>query len=141
MHYALLTTIAPLLVPPSSAWPLSVPSREPRPSPNPEPPNAVLFAIPITLTTLCLLFILFRRASNLKTVVQHQLRTWRQEGAIRLSTDEGPPAHSFVDHDSDEDDPTDSLGSQRRQGVQRAGDASFENAAEQDTTGIGRDLR
>lgn len=45
---------------------------EPRPSPNPEPPNAVLFAIPITLTTLCLLFILFRRASNLKTVVQHQ---------------------------------------------------------------------
>lgn len=135
---------------------------EPRPSPSPEPPNAVLLAIPATLITLCLLFILFRRASNLKTVVQHQqvpplarshsslnhefciyrLRTWRQEGAIRLSTDEGPPARSFVDDEDDaEDGPADSVGSQRRQGVQRVGDASFGNAAEQDTTGTSRDLR
>jgi len=123
MHHTFLITIAKLLISPQSAWSLSVPPKEPRPSPSPEPSNAILLAIPITLITLCLLFILFRRASNLKTVVQHQLRTWTtRDGAIRLSTDEGPPARSFVDHDSDSDGEAIGIpvGAQRIQLVQGA---------------------
>ncbi|KDQ07434.1 hypothetical protein BOTBODRAFT_38835 [Botryobasidium botryosum FD-172 SS1] len=82
---------------------LAVTSKDPRPSPNPEPSDAVLFVIPIMLFILCLFFLLFRRASSLRTVVQHQLRTWTHgEGRIRLSSD-GPSASSFVDQDLDLD--------------------------------------
>ena len=34
-----------------------------------------------------------------------RLKTWtRQEGAVRLSEDDGPPAHSFLGADDDEED-------------------------------------
>ena len=34
-----------------------------------------------------------------------RLKTWtRQEGAVRLSEDDGPPAHSFLGEDDDEED-------------------------------------
>ena len=34
-----------------------------------------------------------------------RLKTWtRQEGAVRLSEDDGPPAHSFLDQVDDDDD-------------------------------------
>jgi len=41
----------------------------------------------------------------LRTVVAHQLKTWtRQEGAVRLSEDDGPPAHSFLEDDEDQEE-------------------------------------
>lgn len=34
----------------------------------------------------------------------HRLKTWKQpEGQIRLSSDEGPPSHEFLEDDYDED--------------------------------------
>ena len=37
-----------------------------------------------------------------------RLKTWtRQEGAVRLSEDDGPPAHSFLEEDDDEQEEED----------------------------------
>ncbi|KAJ7054696.1 hypothetical protein C8F01DRAFT_995179, partial [Mycena amicta] len=77
---------------------------EPKPSPKPQPmggnmPMIFLF----TTCTLCFLFILWRRASALRTVISHQLKTMtRSDGAIRLSED-GPPASAFLEDDYDDD--------------------------------------
>lgn len=36
--------------------------------------------------------------------VVHRLKTWtRQEGAVRLSEDDGPPAHSFLGDDEEQE--------------------------------------
>jgi len=57
-----------------------------------------------TTCTVCLLFILWRRADSWRTVVSHQLKTWTgQEGRVRLSGDDGPAAREFLDDDYQED--------------------------------------
>ncbi|KAG1859646.1 hypothetical protein F4604DRAFT_1535252, partial [Suillus subluteus] len=57
-----------------------------------------------TTSTLCLLYLLWRRASALRAVVSHQLQTWtRTEGQIRLSEDDGPSAVEFLTDADDED--------------------------------------
>ncbi|KDQ55980.1 hypothetical protein JAAARDRAFT_36773 [Jaapia argillacea MUCL 33604] len=78
---------------------------EPRPAPKPQPIGNFPFIALITICILCFVFVLWRRASELKTVVSHQLKEWsRPEGRIRLSEDDGPPATEFLEDDYDEDD-------------------------------------
>ncbi|KAG6905842.1 hypothetical protein DXG01_000417 [Tephrocybe rancida] len=61
-------------------------------------PLIVLF----TTCMMCVLFILWRRADALRSVVAHQLKTISTpEGRIRLSVDDGPPAREFIDDDED----------------------------------------
>ncbi|KAJ3526860.1 hypothetical protein NM688_g8208 [Phlebia brevispora] len=77
---------------------------EPRITPKPEPLGNFAWIVLFTTCTICALFLLWRRASAIKTVVAHQLQTWTgREGAIRLSVDDGPPARAFLDDDYDED--------------------------------------
>ncbi|EGN94833.1 hypothetical protein SERLA73DRAFT_187901 [Serpula lacrymans var. lacrymans S7.3] len=77
-----------------------VPSEGNKPQPLGNFPLVLLF----TFCTLCILFLLWRQANNLRRVVSHQLKTWsRQEGAIRLSQDDGPSAAEFLEDDYDED--------------------------------------
>jgi len=73
----------------------------PRKSPHPDDPFAGMLFIPIlALASVCLLFVLYRRASSLRYVVGNQLKTWtNREGRIRLSEDDGPSAQSFVVND------------------------------------------
>jgi len=53
---------------------------------------------------MCALFLLWRRASALKSVISYRLKTWREpEGRIRLSEDDGPPAREFLEDEYDED--------------------------------------
>jgi len=91
----------------------SLPPGEARPAPKPQPIGSFPFILLCTTATVCLLFVIWRRADTLRTVVAHQLKTWtRQEGAVRLSEDDGPPAHSFleeedVDEQEEEDDEND----------------------------------
>jgi hypothetical protein len=78
-----------------------------------------------TTCTLCFLFILWRRADALRSVIAHRCAAiilycfWiiypfsydrlktithpRAEGAIRLSEDDGPPAREFLEDDYDDD--------------------------------------
>ncbi|KAJ6492912.1 hypothetical protein C8R47DRAFT_1214185 [Mycena vitilis] len=80
---------------------------EPKESPKPQPmggnmPMIFLF----TTCTLCFLFIIWRRASALRSVISHQLKMIAppgSEGAIRLSEDDGPPAREFLEDDYDDD--------------------------------------
>ncbi|KAH8988363.1 hypothetical protein EDB92DRAFT_1032914 [Lactarius akahatsu] len=75
---------------------------EARPAPKPQPIGSFPFLFLCTTATACLLFVIWRRSEMLRTVVAHQLKTWtRQEGAVRLSEDDGPPAHSFLEEDDD----------------------------------------
>ncbi|KAF8607920.1 hypothetical protein BDV93DRAFT_519909 [Ceratobasidium sp. AG-I] len=59
---------------------------------------APALAVVITVFSLSVLFLIYRRASTWKTVVQHRMRTWTtREGPIRLpedESDEGLPIHS-----------------------------------------------
>ncbi|KAJ7827882.1 hypothetical protein B0H14DRAFT_2813084 [Mycena olivaceomarginata] len=80
------------------------PVGEPKESPKPQPmggnmPMMFLF----TTCTLCFLFLLWRRAGALRSVISHQLKTIsnsRAEGAIRLSVNVddhvGPPRESLA---------------------------------------------
>ncbi|KAF8266016.1 hypothetical protein EI94DRAFT_1587063 [Lactarius quietus] len=78
---------------------------EARPAPKPQPIGSFPFILLCTTATVCLLFVIWRRSETLRTVVAHQLKTWTgQEGAVRLSEDDGPPAHSFLREDDEEDD-------------------------------------
>jgi len=80
------------------------PVGEPRPSPKPQPLGNFPLILLFTTCTCCAVFLLWRRASKLRTVVAHQLKTWTQkEGQIRLSIDDGPPVHEFLEDDYDED--------------------------------------
>ncbi|KIM61861.1 hypothetical protein SCLCIDRAFT_88690, partial [Scleroderma citrinum Foug A] len=77
---------------------------EPREGNKPEPIGNFPLVVLFTVCTSCLLYVLWRRASSLRTVVSHQLKTWTtQEGRIRLSEDDGPAATEFL---SDADDET-----------------------------------
>ncbi|OCH92536.1 hypothetical protein OBBRIDRAFT_773170 [Obba rivulosa] len=77
---------------------------EPRTAPKPQPLGNFPLIFLFTTCTCCALFILWRRASTLRTVVAHQLKTWtRKDGAIRLSVDDGPTAREFLEDDYDED--------------------------------------
>ncbi|KAJ7092469.1 hypothetical protein B0H15DRAFT_834045 [Mycena belliarum] len=79
---------------------------EPKESPKPQPIGGNMPMIFLaTACTLCFLFILWRRASALRSVISHQLKTITHpnEGAIRLSEDDGPPAREFLEDDYDED--------------------------------------
>ncbi|KAH9060671.1 hypothetical protein EDB87DRAFT_1683367 [Lactarius vividus] len=81
----------------------SLPPGEARPAPKPQPIGSFPFLFLCTTATACLLFVIWRRSEMLRTVVAHQLKTWtRQEGAVRLSEDDGPPAHSFLEEDDDD---------------------------------------
>jgi len=76
---------------------------EPKQGEKPQPIGSFLFITLFLVCGLCIVYILWRRASSLKTVVSHQLKTWTgQEGRIRLSIDDGPPAREFLD-DNDDD--------------------------------------
>ncbi|KAL6302573.1 hypothetical protein BKA93DRAFT_818391 [Sparassis latifolia] len=77
---------------------------EPRESPKPQPLGNFPLIFLFTTCTCCVLFLLWRRASSLRTVVAHRLNTWsRREGNIRLSIDDGPSSREFLDDDYDED--------------------------------------
>lgn len=77
---------------------------EPREGNKPQPLGNFGLIFIFTTSTLCLLYLLWRRASALRAVVSHQLKTWtRTEGQIRLSEDDGPSAAEFL---ADEDDGT-----------------------------------
>ncbi|KAF8841878.1 hypothetical protein BDN67DRAFT_481184 [Paxillus ammoniavirescens] len=72
----------------------------PREGNKPEPAGNIALVVLSTTCTLCLLYILWRRASRIRAVVSHQLKTWTtQEGQIRLSEDDGPPATEFLADD------------------------------------------
>jgi len=63
----------------------------------------------LTTCTCCLVFLLWRRASRLRAVVGHQLKSWTNgtqgsNGRIRLSLDEGPPSTEFLDPPNEDDD-------------------------------------
>ncbi|KAH7911282.1 hypothetical protein BJ138DRAFT_1006937, partial [Hygrophoropsis aurantiaca] len=76
----------------------------PREGNKPQPLGDFGLLFMTTTITICLLYLLWRRASSLRTVVSHQLKTWtRQEGTIRLSEDDGPPATEFLTDADDED--------------------------------------
>ncbi|KAH8114823.1 hypothetical protein DFH11DRAFT_1589901 [Phellopilus nigrolimitatus] len=80
------------------------PTGEPRESPKPQPIGNFPLISLFTICTVCALFLLWRRANSLRTVVAHQLKTWtRDEGRVRLSEDDGPPARSFVEDDEEDD--------------------------------------
>ncbi|EDR07010.1 uncharacterized protein LACBIDRAFT_299239 [Laccaria bicolor S238N-H82] len=78
---------------------------EPKESPKPQPIGNMPIIFLFTACTLCALFILWRRADALRRVVSHSLKTItsRNDGRIRLSEDDGPPAHEFLEDDYDED--------------------------------------
>ncbi|KAJ1308714.1 hypothetical protein OPQ81_004405 [Rhizoctonia solani] len=68
-----------------------IPTRGPKriPSRNPDTMAPPVLAAVITVFSLSVLFLIYRRASSWKSVVQHRLRTWSvREGAIRLPDDE-----------------------------------------------------
>ncbi|KAK0445623.1 uncharacterized protein EV420DRAFT_921349 [Desarmillaria tabescens] len=78
---------------------------EPKASPKPQPIGNVPMILLLTTCVACVVFLLWRRANQLKSVISHQLKTWRQtEGQIRLSTDDGPAATEFLEDDYDDDD-------------------------------------
>ncbi|KAJ3742843.1 hypothetical protein DFH05DRAFT_1400430, partial [Lentinula detonsa] len=78
---------------------------EPKTSPKPQPIGSITLIILLTTCTCCALFILWRRAEAFRAVVSHQLKTiTRYEGQIRLSQDDGPPAHEFLEDDESTDD-------------------------------------
>ncbi|TCD67737.1 hypothetical protein EIP91_011979 [Steccherinum ochraceum] len=77
---------------------------EPREGSKPQPIGNDLFLFLFTLCTLCAVFLLWRRASSLRSVVGLQLKTWSGgEGRIRLSMDDGPSAREFLEDDYDDD--------------------------------------
>jgi len=82
----------------------SVAPGEPREGNKPQPLGNLGVIFIFTTSTLCLLYLLWRRASALRAVVSHQLKTWtRTEGQIRLSEDDGPSAAEFLVDGDDED--------------------------------------
>jgi len=77
---------------------------EPREGSKPQPIGSDLFLFLFTLCTLCAVFLLWRRASSLRSVVGLQLKSWTGgEGRIRLSMDDGPSAREFLEDDYDDD--------------------------------------
>ncbi|KAG9075495.1 hypothetical protein FS749_012821 [Ceratobasidium sp. UAMH 11750] len=65
--------------------------KEPKrvPSRDPDTMTVPILAVVVTVFSLSLLFLIYRRASSWKTVVQHRMHTWsRREGPIRLPDDE-----------------------------------------------------
>ncbi|KAK0200679.1 hypothetical protein DFS33DRAFT_1068519 [Desarmillaria ectypa] len=77
---------------------------EPKASPKPQPIGNVPMVLLLTTCVACVIFLLWRKANQLKTAISHQLKTWRQtEGQIRLSIDDGPAATEFLEDDYDDD--------------------------------------
>ncbi|KII90066.1 hypothetical protein PLICRDRAFT_53172 [Plicaturopsis crispa FD-325 SS-3] len=109
---------------------------EPRPAPKPQPIGNIPVILLFTTCTLCAIFLLWRRAHALRTVVSHQLKNWTQpEGRVRLSEDDGPPAQEFLEDDYDEDngDLDDHEALADRAEHLRAAAAGSESAVELDT--------
>ncbi|KAK2460455.1 hypothetical protein APHAL10511_007620 [Amanita phalloides] len=80
------------------------PTGDPRQSPKPEPIGNLTMILLFTTCAMCIIFLIWRKADSLRSVVSHQLKTFSEpEGRIRLSEDDGPPAHSFIDDDPEED--------------------------------------
>ncbi|KAJ3756638.1 hypothetical protein F5880DRAFT_1453587, partial [Lentinula raphanica] len=78
---------------------------EPKTSPKPQPIGNITLMVLLTTCTCCALFILWRRAEAFRAVISHQLKTiTRSEGQIRLSQDDGPPAHEFLEDDESTED-------------------------------------
>ncbi|KAF8512822.1 hypothetical protein JB92DRAFT_2926510 [Gautieria morchelliformis] len=79
---------------------------EPRPGERHDTSHSQALVFFLTVIAMVLLFLIWKRASSLKSVVQHRLRTFTsQEGAIRLPAEDGPPAEIFnEDEDLDADD-------------------------------------
>ncbi|KAG7087752.1 hypothetical protein E1B28_013693 [Marasmius oreades] len=86
-----------------------IPPGEPKESQKPQPPGSMALVALVTACTVCGLFILWRRADAVRAVVSHRLKTLRRpEGRIRLSEDDGLPAHEPIHDDADEDELDDS---------------------------------
>jgi hypothetical protein len=75
------------------------PIPEPSPGKKPQPIGGSFITLPITIAVLCFLFIFYRRASAIKRVVSVKLKSLRRQGAVRLSEDDGPSTHEFLDDD------------------------------------------
>ena len=57
----------------------------------------------------CVYCVTAQRILIMETIALSRLKTWtRQEGAVRLSEDDGPPAHTFLDEHDDEREEEDS---------------------------------
>ncbi|KAJ4480889.1 hypothetical protein J3R30DRAFT_3287452 [Lentinula aciculospora] len=77
---------------------------EPKTAPKPQPIGNIALIILLTTCTSCILFLLWRRAEAFRAAISHQLKTiTRSEGQIRLSQDDGPPAHEFLEDDESTD--------------------------------------
>ncbi|KAH0579984.1 hypothetical protein H2248_002803 [Termitomyces sp. 'cryptogamus'] len=90
---------------------------------RPQPIGNIPILFLFTTCTMCILFVIWRRADSLRGIVAHQwacflfsfrrshsptfrLRTLpisQAEGRIRLSIDDGPPAREFIEDDYDDD--------------------------------------
>ncbi|KAH9920826.1 uncharacterized protein BXZ73DRAFT_91859 [Epithele typhae] len=81
------------------------PSADPRPVTKEEPLGSWPLILLFTTCTSCVLFLLYRRASQIRTVVSHQYVFLfnHDTGRIRLSVDDGPSAREFLDDDYDDD--------------------------------------
>ncbi|KAG6883632.1 hypothetical protein C0993_004984, partial [Termitomyces sp. T159_Od127] len=80
---------------------------DPQDSRRPQPIGSIPVLFFFMVCTMCMLFLIWRRADSLRRVVAHQLKTFpipRSEGPIRLSIDDGPPAREFIEDDDDDDD-------------------------------------
>ncbi|KAG8935720.1 hypothetical protein FRC03_001110 [Tulasnella sp. 419] len=83
------------------------PIRDPRKSPHPDDPLSEVFIIAplVTVFACCLLFLLYRRASILRYVIEYQLKSWTNRGRIRLPDDDGSlPPQTVAGTESDEEE-------------------------------------
>ncbi|KAF8064308.1 hypothetical protein FPV67DRAFT_1629406 [Lyophyllum atratum] len=77
---------------------------EPQETTRPQPIGSMPMIILFTTCTMCVLFLIWRRADSFRRIVSHQLKTMtKPEGRIRLSVDDGPPAREFLEDDYDDD--------------------------------------
>ncbi|KAE9396235.1 hypothetical protein BT96DRAFT_922288 [Gymnopus androsaceus JB14] len=82
---------------------VAVPPGEPKTSPKPQPIGSIPLIILFTTCTCCVLFLLWRRADAFRAAISHQLKTiTRSNGQIRLSEDDGPPSHEFLEDDGED---------------------------------------
>lgn len=78
----------------------------PRPGQRDDTSNSQAVVFVICVAAMAFLFLIWRRVSVFKSVVQHRLKTFTSnEGAIRLPHEDGPPAEIFnEDEELDETD-------------------------------------
>jgi len=84
---------------------------EPRPGERHDTSSSQTLVFLLTVLAMTLLFLIWRRSDQLKSVVQHRLKRFTSPGgAIQLPAEDGPPAETFnedEDLDAEDEPPTD----------------------------------